>query len=204
MKPENVLFFDCAADFRAWLDANHATADAQWVGLWKKGSGRAGLTYAEAVVEALCFGWIDGQTNRIDDASVTVRFSRRRTGSNWSSVNIQRAKDLVDAGRMHPAGLLAFEARRDPEPGTYSYETRPADLPAELEAAFRANGPAWDFFAQQPPGYRRSMTWWIVSAKKDETRYRRLDALIAASEARRRVDALNLPKLGTPTGASSR
>ncbi|MEA2677593.1 MAG: hypothetical protein QOJ81_1734, partial [Chloroflexota bacterium] len=181
MKPENVRFFDSAADFRKWLDKNHDTAQFQWIGFWKKGSGKTGMSYDEAVIESLCFGWIDGQTNRVDDAAVTTRFSPRRAGSNWSQLNIARVKELKKAGRMQPAGLAAFEARRAPEPGAYTYETRPHDLPDELAAVFRKNKPAWDFWKAQTPGYRKSMTWWVVSAKQDVTRRRRLDALIDES-----------------------
>jgi uncharacterized protein YdeI (YjbR/CyaY-like superfamily) len=200
VKPEAVVFFDSQAKFRAWLEENHAKAPFQWVGFWKKAAGRTGLTYDEAVIEALCFGWIDGQTNRIDDLSVTTRFSPRRAGSNWSELNISRVKDLAKAGRMHPAGMRAFEARREPEPGAITYETRPADLPPELAAVFRKNAAAWEFWRDQTPGYRKSMTWWVVSAKQDVTRIRRLDALIAESEKGVKISDINLPKLAPARG----
>jgi uncharacterized protein YdeI (YjbR/CyaY-like superfamily) len=195
VKPENVRFFDSAADFRKWLDKNHDTAQFQWIGFWKKGSGKTGMSYDEAVIESLCFGWIDGQTNRVDDAAVTTRFSPRRAGSNWSQLNIARVKELKKAGRMQPAGLAAFEARRAPEPGAYTYETRPHDLPDELAAVFRKNKPAWDFWKAQTPGYRKSMTWWVVSAKQDVTRRRRLDALIDESARAIKISDTDLPKL---------
>ena len=200
MKPENVRFFDSAADFRAWLEANHDSAPFQWVGFYKKGAGRTALTYDDAVLEALCFGWIDGQTNRVDDLSVTTRFSPRRPGSNWSELNIARVKELRGAGRMHPAGLRAFEARREPTPGAYRYETRPADLPLELAEVFRAQPAAWDFWRQQTPSYRKSMTWWVVNAKREETRLRRLAALIAESAAGHKISDIDLPKL-TPSNS---
>ena len=200
MKPENIRFFDSSAKFRKWLEANHDKAPFQWVGFWKKAAGRSGLTYDEAVLEALCFGWIDGQTNRVDDLSVTVRFSPRTPRSNWSELNIGRVKDLKKAGRMHPAGLKAFEARRAPEPGTYTYENRPADLTPELEAVFRKTPKAWAFWRDQTPGYRKSMTWWILSAKLDETRQRRLAAVIEESAAERKISDLNLPKIATTRG----
>ena len=196
MKPENVRFFKSAADFRKWLEANHDKAPFQWLGFWKKAAGpRAGVTYDEAVVEALCFGWIDGQTNRVDDLSVTTRFSPRRAGSNWSTTNIKLVGELTKAGRMHPAGTRAFEARKEPEPGAYTYETRPADLPDDLAAIFRKNKGAWEFWRGQTPGYRKSMTWWVVSAKQEQTRLRRLDALIAESAEGIKIDDLHLPKL---------
>ena len=196
MKPENVRFFDSAADFRAWLEEHHADAPFQWVGFWKKAAGGSGLTYDEAVIEALCFGWIDGQTNRVDDLSVTTRFSPRRVGSNWSQLNIDRVKELQKAGQMHAPGLRAFEARKEPEPGTYTYETRPADLPDDLAGVFRNNKTAWQFWRAQTPGYRKSMTWWVINAKQEETRLRRLAALMDESAKGVKINDINLPKLG--------
>jgi uncharacterized protein YdeI (YjbR/CyaY-like superfamily) len=197
VKPENVRFFKSAAEFRRWLARNHDKAPFQWIGFWKKGSGNTAMTYDEAVLEALCFGWIDGQTNRVDDSAVTTRFSPRRAGSNWSQLNISRVKELTHAGRMHPAGRKAFGARRKPPPGTFTYENRPADLPVELEPPFRKNQRAWEFWRAQAPGYRRSMTWWIVSAKQGATRLRRLDAVIAESAKGIKISDTNLPKTKT-------
>jgi Uncharacterized protein conserved in bacteria len=205
VKPENVRFFDSAAEFRAWLADNHAAAPFQWVGFYKKAAGPRGLSYDDAVIEALCFGWIDGQTNRVDDLSITTRFSPRRPGSNWSELNIQRVGELSAAGRMTEAGRRAFEARREPEAGAYTYETRPADLPVELEMVIRAQPAAWEFWRAQTPAYRKSMTWWVVSAKRDETRRRRLAALVDESANGHKISDINLPKLGQPvaTGRSS-
>ena len=200
MKPENVIFFASGAEFRHWLEQNHASAPFQWVGFHKKASSRTGLTYDEAVTEALCFGWIDGQTNRVDDLSITTRFSPRRAGSNWSQVNTERARELIESGRMHPFGRRVFEARREAAPGEVTYETRPADLPAPYAATFRLNEPAWTFWQAQRPSYRRSMIWWVLSAKREETRERRLEALIDGSAAGRAIDELHLPKLRTETG----
>jgi uncharacterized protein YdeI (YjbR/CyaY-like superfamily) len=191
--PAEVTFFDSAADFRRWLEANHETATELWVGHWKKGSGRGGLAYAEGVDEALCFGWIDGKTRRLDEAAYAIRYTPRRRGSNWSVVNIGRIGELTAAGRMHPAGLRAFEARGEVRTGVYSYENRPAHLPEELAEVFRRHPEAWSFFAGQPPSYRRAATWWVVSAKRPETQQRRLAALIERSAAGRRIDALSPP-----------
>ena len=196
MKPENVRFFDSAAEFRRWLAANHDKAPFQWIGFWKKSAGpRTSLTYDEAVEEALCFGWIDGQTNRLDDLSVTIRFSPRRPASNWSESNHQRVARLIASGRMQPPGLRAYEARSAIKLGEYTYETRPADLPPELEEVFRTNPAAWEFYAAQTPSYRKQMTWYVVSAKRQETRLRRLAAVMHESAAGRRIDLLNTPKL---------
>jgi uncharacterized protein YdeI (YjbR/CyaY-like superfamily) len=195
VKPENVRFFRSVAEFHKWLEANHDKQTQLWIGFWKKGSGKTGMTYDEAVLESLCFGWIDGQTNRVDDQAVTTRFSPRNARSNWSQLNIARVEELTKHGRMHAAGLAAFKKRRPPEPGTYTYETRPADLPDDLSAIFRKNKSAWQFWRAQLPGYRKSMTWWVVQAKQEQTRLRRLDALIAESAKGIKIDDLHLPKV---------
>jgi uncharacterized protein YdeI (YjbR/CyaY-like superfamily) len=195
VKPENVRFFESAAEFRTWLEANHDSAACQWVGFHKKASGLRGMSYEEAVIEALCFGWIDGQTHSLDQLNVTTRFSPRRAGSNWSQLNIGRAQELIGSGRMHPAGRRVFEARREPAPGEYTYETRPPDLPEPYAGVFQADAAAWAFWSAQRPSYRKSMTWWVLSAKREETRQRRLAALIVESAAGRVIDELNLPKL---------
>jgi uncharacterized protein YdeI (YjbR/CyaY-like superfamily) len=186
-------FFDSAEDFRRWLEENHLTAPELWVGYHKKGSGRGGLTYSQAVDEALCFGWIDGRVRSLDAHSYANRYSPRRSGSIWSTVNVRRVGELMTQGRMQPAGIRAFEARTEARTGVYSYENRPADLPAELAASFRQNGAAWDFFSRQTPSYRRQATWWIVSAKRPQTRARRLAAVIEKSAAGERIDQLNPP-----------
>jgi uncharacterized protein YdeI (YjbR/CyaY-like superfamily) len=195
VKPENVRFFDSTADFRAWLETNHGSTAFQWIGFYKKGAARPGLTYDDAVGEALCFGWIDGQTARVDDLSTTTRFSPRRAGSNWSRANVGRANELIASGRMHPAGRRAFDARREPTPGELTYETRPADLPGPYAATFRCDAVAWAFWNAQRASYRKSMTWWVLSAKREDTRQRRLEALVAESAAGRVIDQLHLPKL---------
>jgi uncharacterized protein YdeI (YjbR/CyaY-like superfamily) len=196
VKPENVRFFDSAGDFRVWLEANHDSAPFQWVGFYKRAANRDGLSYEEAVLEALCFGWIDGQTNSLDEKKVTVRFSPRRHGSNWSQVNIRRALQLIGSRRMHPAGRRVFDARRERGPEELTYETRPSDLPEPYAAVLRRNEAARQFWLAQRPSYRKSMTWWIVSAKREETRELRLDALIEESAAGHVISEMNLPKLG--------
>lgn len=195
MKPHDVRFFDAASDLRFWLEANHASADQVWIGFYKKGSSRRATTYPEAVDEALCFGWIDGQLGGLDPESYAIRFTPRRAGSLWSTTNVVRIGELTDAGRMHPSGIRAFEARRADRTGLYISDMSSIALPAELEAVFRAKAVAWDFWNRQPPGYRRQMTWWVISAKRDETRQRRLEALIEEHGAGRRIDPINLPKV---------
>jgi uncharacterized protein YdeI (YjbR/CyaY-like superfamily) len=183
-------FFATPAAFRAWLEQHHATADELWVGLYKKGSGRPSLTWPESVDEALCFGWIDGIRKSIDDDSYRIRFTPRRPGSIWSSVNVRRAQELIDAGRMRPSGLEAFARRREDRARQYSFEQGQVSLGDEFEAEFRANASAWAFFEAQPPSYRKTATWWVISAKREETRRRRLTTLIDDSAAGQRIGPL--------------
>lgn len=172
---------------RRWLEKNHATARELWVGFYKKGSGRASVTYPEALDEALCFGWIDGVRKTVDAASYVQRFTPRRPRSNWSRVNIKRVSELKAAGRLAPPGVAAF-AQRDPaRVDQYSFENAPRVLPPDYERTFSANARAWAFFQAQPPGYRRLAAFYVMSAKKEETRARRLKALIALSAKGRRL-----------------
>ena len=197
MKPENVRFYDSAADFRAWLETNHERAHYQWVGYPRKGSGRTGMTHYEAVGEALCFGWIDGQAGRVGEDSLAVRFSKRRRDSIWSTVNVTRMAGLIADGRVTPAGMRAFEARSEHRTGVYVSDQSDVTLSDDLEAIFRSDSAAWDFWNSTPAGYRRQMTWWVVSAKRDETRRRRLDVLIEEHAAGRRIDPLHMPKMSS-------
>ena len=169
------------------MEVNHARLSEIWVGFFKKYSGKGGLTYAEAVDEALCFGWIDGLKKRVDELSYTHRFTPRKPKSNWSRINIQHVERLKKAGRMTPAGLEAYAAREPQRSGVYSFENAPRKLAAADEKQFKADKTAWEFFQQQPPGYQRLAIWWVVSAKKPETRARRLGQLIAESRHRRRL-----------------
>jgi len=191
-RPE-ARFFARAQDFRRWLELNHETVPELWVGYYKKSSGRGGMTYAQAVDEALCFGWIDGKVRSLDADSYANRYTPRRSGSTWSTVNVRRVGELRAEGRMHPAAIRAFELRAESRTGIYSYETRPDDLPEELAASFREHATAWKFFSRQAPSYRRAATWWVVSAKRHETRQRRLAAVIEKSAAGERIDPLSPP-----------
>jgi uncharacterized protein YdeI (YjbR/CyaY-like superfamily) len=185
---EEAIFFETPRQLRAWLEQHHATASELWVGQYKKASGRRSLTWSELVDEALCFGWIDGKAQRIDEQRHRQRLTPRRRNSNWSARNIARVAELRAQGRMTPAGEATFAARRGHSPGTLSYEHRhEATFEPEQEAAFRANGPAWEWFAAQSPSYRSLATFWVVSAKRPETRTRRLATLIECSSEGRRV-----------------
>jgi uncharacterized protein YdeI (YjbR/CyaY-like superfamily) len=174
-------FFRSGADFRRWLMKNHATAKELLVGFYNQRSAKKGITYKEAVDEALCFGWIDGVRKSVDDGRYTGRFTPRRARSVWSLVNIKRVGELEALGRMTAAGREAFARRDEKRSGIYSFEREHAELGADLEKRFRAHARAWAFFRSRPPGYQRLCTWWVVSAKKDETRLRRLATLIEVS-----------------------
>jgi uncharacterized protein YdeI (YjbR/CyaY-like superfamily) len=193
MRVMKIMFFQSALDFRTWLESEGGTFRELWVGFYKKASGKPSITYPEAVDEALCCGWIDGVRKSVAADAYTVRFTPRKPKSQWSTINTKRVQELAHSGRMRPAGLKAFEGAKD-QPRTYSYEQRDrACFPAPDERQFRANRKAWDFFQAQPPWYRRTATFWVVSAKKEETRQRRLAALIADSERRKPIKPLARP-----------
>jgi len=185
------VYFDSPAAFRRWLEAHHDTATELVIGFHKRHTGRPSLSWAESVDEALCFGWIDGIRRRVDDERYTIRFTPRRSTSIWSLINIRRVTALAEAGRMRPAGLRAFEQRRPGRSGLYSFEQggNRTLTDAELER-FRSNRAAWTFFEAQPPGYRRVATHWVLSAKREDTRARRLGTLITDSANRLRIAAL--------------
>jgi uncharacterized protein YdeI (YjbR/CyaY-like superfamily) len=184
-------FFETPAEFRAWLEENHATETELLVGFYRKGSGKPSITWPEAVGEALCFGWIDGVRRGIDEESYSIRFTPRKPTSNWSKVNIDKVAELTENGRMRHAGIAAFERRSEKRSGIYSYEQRKeAAFDAGQESEFRANDAAWSFFQSQPPGYRRTATHWVVTAKREETRQRRLATLIDDSANGRRLGHL--------------
>jgi uncharacterized protein YdeI (YjbR/CyaY-like superfamily) len=184
------VFFRAPAELKKWFDANHASARELWVGYFKKGTGRPSVSWPESVDEALCVGWIDGIRKNLDEESYVIRFTPRRAGSIWSAINIRRVDALAREKRMRPSGLEAFAARRENKVGIYSYEQRPADLVEPYRGIFRKNKKAWAYFEAQPPGYRKIATWWIVCAKKEETRRKRLKQLIALSAAARRLPGL--------------
>jgi uncharacterized protein YdeI (YjbR/CyaY-like superfamily) len=185
----NPKFFATPAAWRSWLAKNYDKKTELWVGFHKKGTGRRSITWPESVDEALCFGWIDGIRKSIDGDSYAIRFTPRKKGSNWSEVNLRRVPELITEERMHSAGLSAYEGRDPRKSGLYSFEQRQnAKLsPSEMKK-FKANAKAWKFFEAQPPGYRRLMIFRTVSAKRDETRERRLKELIDESAAGRRID----------------
>jgi len=187
----DATYFASAAEFGAWLDEHHESEREVLVGYWKAGSGRPSLTWPESVDEALCVGWIDGVRRRVDDERYTIRFTPRKPGSNWSAINLAKVEALRAAGRMRPAGEAAWGRRRPEREAVYSFEqAEPARLDADQEATFRADPGAWAWFQAQAPSYRRTATHWVTSAKRPETRARRLATLIADSAAGRRIGPL--------------
>jgi uncharacterized protein YdeI (YjbR/CyaY-like superfamily) len=187
MKP---TFFRSAADLRRWFEKHHATAPELQVGFYKKALGR-GITYPEALDEALCFGWIDGVRRGIDTETYTIRFTPRRPGSIWSVVNTKRVRVLISQGLMKPSGLQAFHERDERKTVQDSDQRDLESLDPALDAALRANPKAATFFDAQPPGYRKTVILWVMSAKKEETRARRLAHLIERSASGARIDLLN-------------
>ena len=187
------IYFASPEEFRAWLEEHHETATEVWVGQWKKHTGKQGLGWAEAVDEALCFGWIDGLLRRIDHERHMQRFTPRKPSSNWSAVNVANVERLRAEGRMRPAGEAAFARRRDDRTAVYSHEQRTnPQLEPEEQAQLEADAAAWEYFSSRTPTYRRQATWWVISAKRPETRARRLAALIADSAAGRPIKPLSL------------
>jgi uncharacterized protein YdeI (YjbR/CyaY-like superfamily) len=189
------MFFASPEEFRAWLEEHHESETEVLVGYWKKATGRPSLTWSQAVDQALCFGWIDGRANGIDDERYMQRFTPRKKGSNWSKVNIGKVAELTRQGLMSPAGVAAFEARSEAKSGVYSFERdKPAELPEAYERRFRAEAEAWDWFQGQAPWYRRTATHWVVSAKREDTRERRLVTLIEDSANARTLKQLTRPR----------
>lgn len=182
-----IAFFKAPSDLRKWFAANHTSLAELWVGFYKKDSGKPSITWPQSVDEALCFGWIDGIRKSIDDISYKIRFTPRKARSIWSSVNIKRAHELVEQGLMQPAGLKAFAAREENRSGIYSYEQRSPELPEQYAKKLKKDRTAWKFFQEQPASYRKAANWWVQSAKKEETRLKRLERLIQLSAAEQRI-----------------
>jgi uncharacterized protein YdeI (YjbR/CyaY-like superfamily) len=187
------LFFPSQAHWRAWLEKHHADTREVTLGFHKKASAKGGITPDQALDEALCFGWIDGVRHSLSDETFTNRYSPRTKRSYWSEINIAKYEKLAAAGRVYPAGQAAFEARDPARQAEYSSETRDRGLSREFEQEFRGHPDAWDFWSAQPPGYRKTAAFWVMSAKQEATRQRRLATLIDDSANRRRISLLARP-----------
>jgi uncharacterized protein YdeI (YjbR/CyaY-like superfamily) len=192
--PEDAIYFRSGHELRDWFDANHETATELWIGYHRKATGRPSVTWSESVDEALCVGWIDSVRYSVEGGRFVQRLTPRRKGSNWSAVNIAKVGQLIDEGRMKPAGLAAFEARSEERSAIYSYERRKeAAFEPDQEARFRGNEAAWAWFEARPASYRTAAIYWVVSAKRPETREKRLETLIEDSAAGRTVKPLTPP-----------
>ena len=185
------VFFPNAAAFRKWLDKNYDKEKEVLVGYYKVGTGKPSMTWSESVDQALCYGWIDGIRRSVDEERYCIRFTPRKAGSNWSTVNIKKIGELKKQGMMQPAGLEAYARRKETKSGIYSYEKEPVTLSPELERAFKKDKKAWTFFQQQPPSYRHPATNWVMSAKQEATRASRFNTLVTDSKEGRRLKHLN-------------
>jgi uncharacterized protein YdeI (YjbR/CyaY-like superfamily) len=183
MKPK---FFKSPAEFHEWLQKHHDKSKELFVGFYKKSSGKKSITYPEALEEALCFGWIDGVRKKIDEISYSQRFSPRKPRSIWSLINVRHVERLKNEGRMQSAGLAVYALREDKRTGIYSFENRPRELSPEYQKVFQKNKKAWEFFKNQPPYYQRTLSFWVMGAKREETQLRRLQQLIESSAAGKR------------------
>lgn len=194
LTPTKLVYFASPSEWRAWLERHHHQSAELWVGLYKRDSGRLSITWPEAVDGALCFGWIDGIRKSIDAITYAIRFTPRKPRSTWSAINIKRMSALRKLGLVHEAGLQAFQRRTSDRSEIYAYEQRKgAKLTAAYEKQFRANKQAWTFFQAQPPWYRRTCSWWVISAKREETRQKRLARLIDDSAHQRPIQSLTRP-----------
>lgn len=182
-----IKYFAAPDDFRAWLAQHHADVVELWVGYYKKETGEPSVTWPETVEEALCFGWVDGIRKNVDERRFSIRFTPRKPGSVWSAININKAKELIKQRRMQPSGLAAFEARKENRSGIYSYEQRQAVLDGAYGKKLKAHKAAWVYFQAQPASYRKAVCWWVMTAKKEETRLKRLGQLIELSTKGERI-----------------
>jgi uncharacterized protein YdeI (YjbR/CyaY-like superfamily) len=189
-RPHKVVYFSSPDEYRDWLEKNHALEMELWLGFYKTSSKRRGITYSQALDEALCFGWIDGVRYSVDAESYKIRFTPRKPKSIWSRVNVRRVEALKTAKKMAEAGLKAFKAREKHRTGIYAFEQKRPGLSAKYKKLLRANKRAWEFFAKQAPWYQRTAGYWVSSAKQEETRARRLAKLMEVSAAGRRLDQL--------------
>lgn len=194
-------FFATPAAWRGWLEKHHHQHTELLVGFYKKDSGKPSITWPESVDAALCFGWIDGVRRRIDDVSYSIRFTRRKLSSTWSAINIRRVEQLIEQGLIHPAGMKAFKARSEQRSRIYSFEQERVEFENAQERQFKSNRAAWRFFLAQPISYRRPAIWWVVSAKREETKAKRLRTLIEVSERGERLPQYRRERRGDGVSA---
>ncbi len=193
METKELKYFKTSSALRIWYKSNHKKSTELWLGFYKKDSGKASVTYPEALDEALCFGWIDGIRKKIDDEVYTIRFTPRKPKSYWSAVNIKKAESLIESGKMEKSGLIEFEKRDKKKSGSYSFERANVKLKPSFEKKFITNKKAWKFFQSSPSSYKKPAMWWVMSAKQEETRLKRLQQLISDSENGLRIKQMRRP-----------
>lgn len=191
---DTVIFFSKPWEFNLWLADNHDKLSYQWIGFYKKGSGLVSITWPESVDEALCYGWIDGLRKSIDETSYKIRFTPRKPTSHWSDVNIKRVTELTDQGKMQPTGIAAFKKRKEERSRKASYEQTSVEFRKSYETKLQQNQNASKFFQSRPPSYQKQCIWWVMSAKKEETRVKRLNILISSSEKEEKIPPLKWSK----------
>lgn len=181
------IFFTNTAEFRKWLEENHQTETELYVGYYKVSTGKSSMNWSDSVDEALCFGWIDGVRRSIDRESYCNRFTPRNPKSNWSAINIKKVEEMIRLGKMTPAGLAAYEKRSESRSAVYSYENLPEKLAPEFETRFKEHPAAWEFFLKQAPSYKKVKIYWVMEARQEQTRWSRLEKLIAACQSGERI-----------------
>ncbi len=191
---EEPIFFKDGMAFRKWLTKNHKKKTEQWVGYYKKATKLPSMTWSESVDQALCFGWIDGIRKSIDIKSYKIRFTPRRSNSNWSAINVSKMGELIGQGLMTDAGLQVFDEKRAAKTATYAYEQKKAKLPPDYLSQLKANKKAYAFFKKLPPSTKQPSVWWIISAKRKTTQLRRLQQLIDCCEQGVRIPQLRIRK----------
>jgi uncharacterized protein YdeI (YjbR/CyaY-like superfamily) len=189
-----LIFFPTQKDLRKWFEKNHKKEKELWAGFYKVSSGKPSITWSQSVDEAICFGWIDGIRKSVDEESYCIRFTPRNPKSNWSAINIKKAKALIEFGQIKPEGLRLFNLRNEEKSKVYSYENAAVEFEKSFEKKFKANKNAWKYFQSAPPSYRKVTTRWVMSAKQEATRLKRLNELIIDSAAGKKIKAMNYGK----------
>src|SRR4030095_8605640 len=184
------IFFATQSDLRKWFEKNHDKEKELWLGFYKTSSGKQSVTWLESVDQSLCFGWIDGVRKSLGRDSYVIRFTPRKAKSIWSAINIKKIKELTKLGLMRQAGIDAFNKRDEKKSRVYSFEQKNIKLDKDFEKKFRQNKQAWKFFQSQPPSYQKPSIWWVISAKNETTKQKRLNTLIKDSEAGQKIARL--------------
>jgi len=194
MIDKSILFFPTQKDLRKWFEKNHKKEKELFVGYYKISSGKPSVTWSESVDEAICFGWIDGIRRSVDEESYCIRFTPRNPKSNWSAINIKKVEELTRLGLMKPEGVKAFSFRKEEKSKIYSYENPAVGFEKSYEKKFKANKQAWKYFQSTAPSYQKTTMRWVMSAKQDVTRLKRLEELIRDCTLGQKIKAMNYGK----------